>query len=71
MWCDARVVFVWISTRHDGADEQEDTQENVAGQDAVVVDDLALADDEDDAKNLTEEADSWRLCVTDHHKHTK
>lgn len=52
-------MVVCNNTSHDGADEHEDTEENVASQNTKGIDDLSLADDEDDAKNLSEEEDSW------------
>lgn len=54
-----QIMVVCYNTSHDGADEHEDTEENVASQNTKGIDDLSLADDEDDAKNLSEEEDSW------------
>lgn len=39
-------------TRHNGADDEEDAEEDVAGQRAEPVDDLSLGDGEDDPKHL-------------------
>ncbi len=56
-------VMWWASTCHDGADEEEHTEEDVSGQCAEVIEDFALNDGECNSKYLRTTEISW-ACMS-------